>query len=159
MVEEPAGAAPGLAVLYGFLFLCDSTAHSYRDWSRGARRGRPAEVRILNKGAQGERGQWPIPLPAQAVGLAKGGPPPIALLPTGLFPTTCDRGRGRGLLHLITALTHHPSTADPHSKARTRNGTMSPEEQLKELGAFSLGKMGWHQETGPAFYVVEVAPT
>lgn len=39
----PAGAAPGLAVLYGFLFLCDSTAHSYRDWSRGARRGQPAE--------------------------------------------------------------------------------------------------------------------
>lgn len=39
----PAEAAPGLAVLYGFLFLCDSTAHSYRDWSRGARWGRPAE--------------------------------------------------------------------------------------------------------------------
>lgn len=43
MEEEPTGVAPGLAVLYGFLFLCDSTAHSYRDWSRGARRGWPAE--------------------------------------------------------------------------------------------------------------------
>lgn len=35
--EEPIGAAPGLTVRYGFLFLCDSIAHSYRDWSRGAR--------------------------------------------------------------------------------------------------------------------------
>lgn len=35
--EGPIGAAPGLTVLYGFLFLCDSTARSYRDWSRGAR--------------------------------------------------------------------------------------------------------------------------
>lgn len=72
MAEEPAGAAPGLAVLYGFLFLCDSTAHSYRDWSRGARRGRPAEGLDTEQGAQGELGQWPIPLPAQDTGLAKG---------------------------------------------------------------------------------------
>lgn len=37
MEEGPTGAAPGLTVLYGFLFLCDSIARSYRDWSRGVR--------------------------------------------------------------------------------------------------------------------------
>ena len=56
----PAGAAPGLAVLYGFLFLCDSTAHSYRDWSRGARRGQPAVGSDTQQRGPRRPGQWPL---------------------------------------------------------------------------------------------------
>lgn len=82
-------SSPGLAVLYGFLFLCDSTAHSYRDWSRGARRGRPAEgTRRAGTAAtfpQRRRLAWP-----------RG-------------PSCCFPPHGwRGLKDPITALTHHP---------------------------------------------------
>lgn len=82
-------SSPGLAVLYGFLFLCDSTAHSYRDWSRGARRGRPAEgPRRAGTAAtfpQRRRLAWP-----------RG-------------PSCCFPPHGwRGLKDPLTALTHHP---------------------------------------------------
>lgn len=56
--EGPIGAAPGLTVLYGFLFLCDSVAHSYRDWSRGARWGQPTEGSDTEQ--EGSRGARPV---------------------------------------------------------------------------------------------------
>lgn len=56
--EGPIGAAPGLTVLYGFLFLCDSVAHSYRDWSRGARWGQPTEGSDTER--EGSRGAKPV---------------------------------------------------------------------------------------------------
>lgn len=77
-------------------------------------------------------------------------PSSVSFLPIGLCPTICNRGSGRGLLDPITPLTHHPSTGHPppNGETGTRNGTMSPEEWLKELGVFSLGKMaGTKKET------------
>lgn len=67
--SSSSSSSPGLAVLYGFLFLCDSTAHSYRDWSRGARRGRPAEGADAERGATESR--------------TRPGGPSCGFLPTG----------------------------------------------------------------------------
>lgn len=88
MEEEPTGAAPGLAVLYGFLFLCDSTAHSYRDWSRGARRGWPAEGSDTEQEGPKENRASGSLYPPTRVAI----PPHLPLL----SPASSQRGRGQG---------------------------------------------------------------
>lgn len=105
-------SSPGLAVLYGFLFLCDSTAHSYRDWSRGARRGRPAEGADTERGAVG--GPRRAGTAAHLSSAQAAGDPPLLLsspLAEGIVgPHHCS---------------DPPSKADPHNKAGTRNRTVS----------------------------------
>lgn len=130
----PAGAAPGLAVLYGFLFLCDSTAHSYRDWSRahGGGSQRRARGHTEQRGPR-RPGQRAPSLPGQAAWPGLGSPPQV--LPS---PASWNR---EGLW--IPALRPHT-----HCRPSTRTRTTSPEEQdLKDCWGrgWLAGKKGLAQ--------------
>lgn len=96
MEEGPAGAIPGLAVLYGFLFLCDFTAHSYRDWSRGARRGQTTEGSDPEQASGRAMETGCLPLPKNAANQTKVA---MCLFPCQLLP---NAERGRGLPDPIT---------------------------------------------------------
>lgn len=96
VAEGPAGAAPGLAVLYGFLFLCDSTAHSYRDWSHGARRGRPAEGSNTEQGDPRRAGTVAQPSPSTGCWPGQKIPPLLLSSPLASFPPGVTGGGTEG---------------------------------------------------------------